>query len=516
MYISSLELENFRCYGGPETHRFEFGSGLNFFVGNNNVGKTTLFHAVDFVLNAKTAEGYVTKGYEDEGVRVTLVLSDVNLDRMRANAALARVVDYVGDDRRLVLRRSSKHDAVLKKQGRALQESRTDVSNLQVYSPRERRFEVFSASGLAKNLFVPIVMFSDTDNGDFQDMGKTKTLGQLLADVVVGRLKSSKEWKAYLEAHQALFGPDGIDKYAEGIKSRVNEYLTRQYGSGSIDFEFDPLDADAFIKNGTLLAEDHGVETDVAAKGTGMQRSIALALMRVSADQSHSDDGDCPFVYFLDEPETFMHPQAQDLLLDDLDAIAEESQVFVTTHSPYLLRSYSPVRHRLLAFARDDDGEIEVDDGSGESLGFFSKGRSLGPSWGAINYFAFGVASVDFHIELFDRVTRIVQEALGWGPEKVPGPTKVDHWLMRPDVRRLTPGSQVPLTGKNHVNCNPHCDRGAELKHDMTMPVYIRNYIDHPGPDPSLPEGMSRDAPDRADLARSIEYMLALIRAKAE
>ena len=49
MYISTLKLLNFRSFKGEQ--EFHFTDGKNFVVGNNNVGKTTIFEAVDFLFN---------------------------------------------------------------------------------------------------------------------------------------------------------------------------------------------------------------------------------------------------------------------------------------------------------------------------------------------------------------------------------------------------------------------------------------------------------------------------------
>jgi hypothetical protein len=46
--------------------------GINFFVGNNNCGKTTIFKAVEFIQSGKNKEEYVTKGKEPEELSVEI------------------------------------------------------------------------------------------------------------------------------------------------------------------------------------------------------------------------------------------------------------------------------------------------------------------------------------------------------------------------------------------------------------------------------------------------------------
>ena len=77
MYIEKLVMENFRCFPGKT--EIEFISGINFLVGNNNCGKTTIFKAIDFLLSGKTKDGWISKGKEDEEVSVIITLKGTDI-----------------------------------------------------------------------------------------------------------------------------------------------------------------------------------------------------------------------------------------------------------------------------------------------------------------------------------------------------------------------------------------------------------------------------------------------------
>ena len=66
MYISKIRLVNFKSFKGE--HIIEFSEGINFFVGNNNCGKTTIFKAVEFIQSGKNKLGFITQGIESENV----------------------------------------------------------------------------------------------------------------------------------------------------------------------------------------------------------------------------------------------------------------------------------------------------------------------------------------------------------------------------------------------------------------------------------------------------------------
>lgn len=50
MYIRSLRLANFKSYTGEE-NLIEFSPAVNYLVGNNNSGKSTILEAIDFIRN---------------------------------------------------------------------------------------------------------------------------------------------------------------------------------------------------------------------------------------------------------------------------------------------------------------------------------------------------------------------------------------------------------------------------------------------------------------------------------
>ncbi|HCJ4337295.1 TPA: AAA family ATPase, partial [Listeria innocua] len=85
MYISKLVLKNFKSF--EDEHVIEFTKGINFFVGNNNSGKTTIFKAVEFLRNGKHEDGLITSGKKecDCSVEITFSGDDI-LEIVKENA----------------------------------------------------------------------------------------------------------------------------------------------------------------------------------------------------------------------------------------------------------------------------------------------------------------------------------------------------------------------------------------------------------------------------------------------
>ena len=404
MYISKIRLVNFKSFKGE--HIIEFSEGINFFVGNNNCGKTTIFKAVEFIQSGKNKLGFITQGIESENVAVEVEfrgadLSDIiNDDNLNLNKYSEYVINNEDGTYSLRVLRTSQECEVT--QGRKTVS--LDISKVRIYNPNSteeeeiKRFE--NPTGIDKTitaLFDAQFVYSDIKNEDYQDFGKTKIIGKIINDITKDFQKGDV-WEEFQDSHKKTFGDEGLGKILEGIATKISSVLKEQYGDGEVQFNFGLPEIDNFFKTGSLLLSDNGISTSVSEKGTGMQRALALSLIQVYAGvlDNEEDVLSKPIMFFIDEPETFLHPKAQDKLIDSLNKISEKYQVFITTHSPYLLKKFDTQTQQINIFSKNDDGVNSVSDK--RELNLFGVSS---PTIGEINYTAFGVNSVEFHNELY-------------------------------------------------------------------------------------------------------------------
>jgi putative ATP-dependent endonuclease of the OLD family len=99
------------------------------------------------------------------------------------------------------------------------------------------------------------------------------------------------------------------------------------------------------------------VESSLRHKGTGVSGGVLVALLRYLADCSRQS-----LVFAIEEPETFLHPAAQEKLRDDLEGLAERDDVtlLVTTHSPFVLSRAAKAQVVLIAKRGDGVSRIEA------------------------------------------------------------------------------------------------------------------------------------------------------------
>ncbi len=97
------------------------------------------------------------------------------------------------------------------------------------------------------------------------------------------------------------------------------------------------------------------VQTGLADKGTGVRGAVLIAMLRYMADYGRRS-----VVFAVEEPESFLHPAAQEQLRDDLEALSKNANVtmLVTTHSPFIPSRKSDAQ--LVALSKDASGSTRV------------------------------------------------------------------------------------------------------------------------------------------------------------
>lgn len=142
--------------------------------------------------------------------------------------------------------------------------------------------------------------------------------------------------------------PPELNEFEESLQKELDSWNT------TIDVEITPPDLDDIFKVGTNVWVNDGIRTDISRKGQGLQRAMIFALVRSlatltrkerEAAQEEAEPLETPVrkasksTYFiLEEPELYLHPQAQRELFESLLELSKvENQVILCTHSSSFL-----------------------------------------------------------------------------------------------------------------------------------------------------------------------------------
>jgi putative ATP-dependent endonuclease of the OLD family len=233
MHIVTIKVENFKLFKGA--HTFDFNDGLNFLVGENNTGKSTVFEAVHFVRSGLGKEKTIsdvknTFAKSDEHVVCTITFAGkikLVINEFSEKKYEKYVFEKDGVETLLIQR--STEEKTIKQGGKDVD---LDVKKITVWNPETNQFE--NPSGIDKvinTLFEIQFVWADTDPDDVSDFGSTKICGRLLNDAI-GDFFQSDQWKTFTDVHQKTFhgAEDSLGKRAEKIEQQIKDILKSQYG----------------------------------------------------------------------------------------------------------------------------------------------------------------------------------------------------------------------------------------------------------------------------------------------
>ena len=281
MYISKITLDNFKSFQGYG-NTLDLNKKINFFVGNNNTGKTSILNAINFITDKKSRSEVISKNTKDEDyVAVTLIIRGELSSHISSDETLKKYSGYIQMDAEgefLQVCRSSENIKVL--QGK--KEVELTIEKIRIFNPVTNQYEnPVGFDSPFKSFFSTQFVWADDMPSDYMDFGTTKVCGKLLNATASAFFKSEK-WTNFQKAHKTAFsdGDDSLEASVKTLAKDIEDVVKDQYGDTSVRFQFSLPDASGFVKNGTFILEDDGVATEATAKGTGMQRALALAASR--------------------------------------------------------------------------------------------------------------------------------------------------------------------------------------------------------------------------------------------
>src|SRR5271157_2387564 len=205
-------------------------------------------------------------------------------------------------------------------------------------------------------IFIPAVK----DATEEQTETRNGALGKLLARTVRAKVNFSGTMEALvlqarLQYQQMLDdNKSALDEVSQALQRRLAEWA---HPEATLRVAWQQDSSKAVRVDPPLagvIAGESGFEGNLARFGHGFQRSYLLALLQELAT---GDDKTAPTLMLgCEEPELYQHPPQARHLVDVFEKLSEEnSQIIVTTHSPYFVSGRNFEGVRMVRRSLDDN-----------------------------------------------------------------------------------------------------------------------------------------------------------------
>ncbi len=354
MKLREITIKNFR--GIKALNKLSI-SDINTFVGKNDSGKSTILKALQSFFDEKIDGKDIFKGKLDsENVVIELsfdpliLIDDLALDSEGfvtlgrefelSNGKIKTTSYYKTYD----YKKSDLQDLWNKKE----QELNQIITTLGLVPEK---------SGRGKTNLIRIEQIKNALSSEEREE-RTHLLGDFLKNI-------EKEYSVFLPEYSLFDAEQDLDVGATNFQSQFKPIISDYFESkkevtskieeslkSNLATEFEEIrkfmaknvsglkqfnPATEFNWSKSLVKFDINLEFDgqnfdvpISHKGTGFKRLLMVAYFEYLASKKTSKNK----IFAIEEPETYLHPQAQEDLLQSILGISKNSQFFLTTHSP--------------------------------------------------------------------------------------------------------------------------------------------------------------------------------------
>ena len=398
-------------------------------AGENGTGKTTILETLSTFLNLGSIEAFDYINYVVDGVPYTI---SQTADANPKFGFHVRKNESDGTTQTIRTNRNNNQQLIdsdlsdLRHYGFSYSKARSGFSTQKVKSTTTKQLDSEK--------------YENDSNDDFT------SVKQLIVDIDT---QDNSEWMKITKAGmQTPFDTFKQTSKMYRFEKAFNEFF------GTVKFkEVDNTNPEE-IK---ILFEKHGKEIPIDSLSTGEKQIVFRGAHLLKNINSMSGG-----IALIDEPELSMHPKWQQKVLRYYRSLfnkngSQDAQIIIATHSEYVLRSALEDRNNVLIIVLSDDN------GSIHSKSITAPTILPTITSAETNYLAFGILSVDYHIELYG----YLQNKTGYDTVK-----SCDDYIAQ----------SAFFNSALHAKTSSFTNQRGHTTSYQTLPTYIRNLIDHPDP----------------------------------
>ena len=398
MRISKVEISNWRSIV-YETIVF---NDLMIFIGQNNHGKSNILSAIlfffgeigfqDLDFNSKSNELWIEIEFEEltENEQTTFrkYVTSANTIKVRKTALKNDTFQYNGyveEPKEEWLKEENISDHISRENAQKLpfyemlpelgRIKKDDFKEAQLNYIQNHKDDIdfeyqlestnfLGAKNVAKGSFGDLFFIPSIKRASDELSPKGNSIFAQLYSRVINKMSETNE--EFIQAKQKIIDLTKIlNKTNE--KGEVNEDRPTDLSSledlidnelrawnTKVDIQITPPNVDDIFRVGANVLIDDGIKTDIERKGHGLQRALIFALIKAwstilkqereeaqeqsTGEETRTRRGSKSTFFVFEEPELFLHPQAQKELFSSLVELSRDNnQVLICTHSSSFL-----------------------------------------------------------------------------------------------------------------------------------------------------------------------------------
>lgn len=342
MKLERIEIKNYRSlfydYDTKSGFKLDLGEGVNAILGPNNVGKSNVFRALSLALDPDSRfDRSIDMSAAPKWAKpvITLTFKVPSRGRKSTERTLLKYLD--------VYERAVRPGSANTFAARGIVKLRVQIDGAEDSAGTRRQFFVTNGAGarclpdehpLAEKAFAQFrkclhfVMISSGQSLESLMEGKFRDiLNNVLREDLLEEYRSAEE-------SRGTYSSQLREGLLSSLSARIDDELDDLFPEiRGVELTPEVQQLDETLARMRIKVTD-GAVTDLADKGTGVRGGLIVAILRYFADV-----GKRSMVFAVEEPESFLHPAAQEQLREDLEALAVRPDVslLMSTHSPYVV-----------------------------------------------------------------------------------------------------------------------------------------------------------------------------------
>lgn len=342
MKLERVEIKNYRSlfhdYDAKSSFTLDLGEGVNAISGPNNVGKSNVFRALALALDP---DGSYDRSIDMSSIGtwtkpvITLTFRVPTPPKSSAERTLLKHLRAYEAAVRPGISQTYADQGIVK--------LRVQIEGAEESVGTRREFFVTNGAGalslpdddpLARKAlaqFRKCLHFVLISSGQSLESLMEGKFRDILHNVLRDDLRAAYQ---SAEKSRETYSSQLQDGLLSSLNDRINDELKDLFPEiQAVELAPEVQQLDDTLARMRIKVTDAAV-TDLADKGTGVRGGLIVAILRHFADV-----GKRSMLFAVEEPESFLHPAAQERLREDLEALAARPEVslLVSTHSPYVV-----------------------------------------------------------------------------------------------------------------------------------------------------------------------------------